>query len=137
MSDYYNVLSHSGLGVTSNSPAAPSEPLDGFFDTVKGFFSQKTDVNKSTGEKVPSAWYQDLINIYGAVQGQRQADKLQKENLERMRQGLQPLSVQQWTANQPPAARIQHEMDQGTKQILIYGGVGLGALLLFSLMRKR
>lgn len=112
--------------------------LGGFFDTVKDFFSSKSPQTiPSKSGSLPVPWYQQLVSIYGAVQGQRQADKLQKENLERMRQGLPVLNVQQWADSQPPAATIRHEVDSGTKQLLLYGGLGLGAILLFTILKKK
>lgn len=106
----YNVLTHSGLG-DNNSLSAPSESKP--------------------------KWYESLVAIYGAYQGQRAADRLQKENLERMRQGMPPLSVEQYVSTQPPTAKIRHELDEKTKNMMIYGGIGLGAILLLTMMRKR
>lgn len=95
------------------------------------------DENFYFGQSMPTekAWYEKLLDVYGTVRARKEADKLRKENLERMRRGQSPLSVDDWRALTPPAATVEVGMAPQTQRLLIFGALGLGAVLL--LMRRK
>lgn len=81
-------------------------------------------------------WYEKLVDIYGLVRGQKEADKLRKENIARMRRGQPVMSVDDWRAITPPSASVEFGLTPQIRNILIFGAIGLGAVFLLS-QRKR
>jgi hypothetical protein len=60
--------------------------------------------------------------------------KLTDLNIDRARQGLQPLSTQQYAA-MIPAAQVQVGPDDSTKKLLMYGAIGVGGILLLRALK--
>lgn len=108
-----------------------------YWDTEQAYFGAV--VADSTTKAPAPTWYEKLINIYGAYQAQRlaqkQQDQLARENAARAAAGKSPLSMEQYAGFTAPQVNVG--LSPSTKQMLIYGGVGLGALLLFMIMGKR
>jgi hypothetical protein len=100
------------------------------------------DVDTASTDK---PWYEKSIEkaveIWGTVEAQKsaqkQADKLQAENLRRARMGLPMISGQQYGAMRPPAATVAFGLSPDVKNMLLFGGLGLGALLLLPRLLKR
>jgi hypothetical protein len=60
--------------------------------------------------------------------------KLTDVNIDRARQGLQPLSAQQYQA-MIPAAQVQVGPDDAAKKLMLYGALGVGGILLLRALK--
>ena len=88
------------------------------------------DVTVDPTQKSP--WYADLAQQAMAL---IQAERLRKENKDRINRGLPPLS-QREAAALAPTANVNVALPQGVQTALILGGIGLVGLLLIN-MNKR
>lgn len=100
------------------------------------YFGQTPPSTPAPAEK-PS-WWQNLIQTaVPAYLQYKQQREFQKLNIERARQGLPPISVEEYRAMTPPAATVEVGMSPQTRNMLLLGGLGLGALLLFTMKRGK
>jgi len=77
-------------------------------------------------------------NIFGLgtqVLSLLQLNKVHKINLERAKKGLPPIDASD--AGVAAQADVNIRFDKGLKNVLIYGGVAVGAILLISMMGKK
>jgi hypothetical protein len=97
----------------------------------------ETVITDAAGTKV-EPWYQSILrSTLPVLASTYQQQQLNKLNLERMRQGLSPISGQQY-ANQymVPAAQVQVGMTGDTQKLVMYGGLALLAFLGINSMMK-
>lgn len=87
-----------------------------------------------------TSWLDNLLNLapqmflgYTQISMQRQIAKV---NLERLKQGLPPLSPAQ-TEAYTPRPGVSVGLSPATRNLLMFGGLGLGAILLFGIMTKK
>ncbi len=85
-------------------------------------------------------WYENLIDIYGAYKAQdialKNQDMLAKENAARVSRGQQAVDMS--TYMQRTAPQVNVGLSPMVTNILIYGGLGLAAILLIPrLLPKR
>lgn len=87
-----------------------------------------------------TGWLDNLLNLapqmfmgYTQISMQKQIAKV---NLERLKQGLPPLSAAQTEAYSPRPG-VSVGLSPATRNLLMYGGLGLGAILLFGIMTKK
>lgn len=83
-----------------------------------------------------AAFLENLPTIFGGVTQVILANKIAKINLERMRQGLPPLDASQVQAA-APSAGVRVGLSPELTRILIFGGLGIGALVAFSILRSK
>lgn len=76
-------------------------------------------------------WYEKLVeSLVPTAAAVYQARELNKLNLQRVQQGLPMLSAQQFAQTyQPPVATVQVGMTPQTKQMLMFGALGIAALV--------
>lgn len=95
----------------------------------------------STTVAAPAAkpWYEKLVDIYGSYQAQRTAQKLQeqlsRENLERVKLGKSPIGMDEYASYAAP--QINVGLSENVRNMLIYGGIGLAGILLFTTLQRR
>lgn len=78
-------------------------------------------------------WYQSVISdTVPAVISYVQQKNFQKENLNRMRAGLQPLSAEAYRATLPQA-QVSVGIAPETQKLIQYGMVGLAVILIASI----
>ena len=83
-----------------------------------------------------TTFIENLPNLFMGYTQVSLASKIAKINLERARQGLPPLDTGQVQAMAPrPGVAVGLSPD--VKRIIIFGGVGIGALILFGMMGKK
>lgn len=77
-------------------------------------------------------WYEKLVDVYGAYQAQRTAQKMQdqlaRENFSRTSKGQPPLDMDSYARYASP--QINVGISPMVQNMLIYGGLGLAAILL-------
>lgn len=115
--------------------------LSGALDTVTGSFdllSTPSGAPASPQAAQPSAtspgWLQSLVQgvtqVLPVAAQAYSAKKLTDINIDRARQGLQPLSPQQYQ-QLAPQAQVRVGMDDATKKLLLWGGgIALGLVAL-------
>lgn len=78
---------------------------------------------------VERPWYQTLVDtLVPAAASVYQQRELTKLNTERLRAGMPMITASEFARTyQPPAAQVQFGMTDGTKKMMMYGALGLGA----------
>jgi len=110
-----------------------------FWNSEYGFLNE--DSGGDAAAKPPEKpWYEKLVSVYGAYQAQRTAQKLQeqlaRENAARASAGKPPINMDQYAKYAAPQVNVG--LSPTVQNILIYGGIGLAAVLLLPiLMGKR
>jgi len=89
---------------------------------------------------VDKPWYEKLVDVYGAVQAQRTAQKYQdqmmQENMARAKAGKAQLDMESFMQNAAP--RVNVGITDSTKNMLMYGGLALAGLLtVFMILPRR
>lgn len=83
-----------------------------------------------------AAFIENLPNLFLGYTQISMQNKIAKINLERMKQGLPALSAAQ-TEAYVPRPGVSVGLSPATRNLLMYGGLGLGAILLFGIMTKK
>ena len=101
-----------------------------FWNSEYGYLG---DMAADAAAKPPEkAWYEKLVDVYGAYQAQRTAQKMQdqlaRENFNRTSKGQQPLDMDSYARYASP--QINVGVSPMVQNMLIYGGLGLAAILL-------
>lgn len=86
-------------------------------------------VEQTQGEN--STWYDSLARLLPALVATDQQRRLLAIQADRAAKGLPPLDVTQYGAG------IQVGLDNGTKQLLMFGVIGIGAILFLGSRRRR
>lgn len=76
-----------------------------------------------------------VTNLFTAYNQYQNAKMLNDLNAQRAAKGLPPLSSAQYNASLPASAAVQVNIDPAVKNALMIGGIGLGAFLLFKLVK--
>ena len=113
----------------------------GDFTTVKvgpsAVTSPATTFQPGTPAKTGFASFiENLPNLFLGFTQVTLAQKIAKINLERVRQGLPPLDASQ-TAAIAPRPGVAVGLSPDVKNIIVIGGLGIGALILFGMMRPK
>lgn len=98
----------------------------------------ETVITESAGSGTVEPWYQSILrSTLPVLASTYQQQQLNKLNLERMRNGLPPISGQQYASQyQIPAAQVQVGMTSDTQKLVMYGGLALLAFLGINSMMK-
>lgn len=109
-----------------------------FWNSEYGFLHEDSGGDAAT--KPPELpWYEKLVNVYGAYQAQRTAQKMQdqlaRENAARASRGNAPLSMDQYAKYASPQVNVG--LSPAVQNILIYGGLGLAGILILGMVMKR
>lgn len=113
----------------------PEENMDDarHWDREYGYFGQTSP--EAPAAPAPTPWYAAPLAFAMQLYQQRQMAKVQQE---RARAGLPPLTPEQYRAQyQPPIATAEVGLAPQTRNLLIYGGIGLAALLLLPQLLRR
>jgi hypothetical protein len=91
--------------------------------------------------KEPS-WFEKyivpVVQTSVALKQQKQALKLaQQENVTRAQQGLPPLSTTEIKRQFAPQAGVEVSLSPQIRNMLLFGGLGVGAFLVINMMRKK
>lgn len=96
-----------------------------------------------TAAPTPSAWdtfitsvssgIQKLAPAVAAVKTAQAATDIQKLNIQRAQQGLPPIDSSQMV----PTAGVQVGINRDTQKLIMYGAIGLGAVVLMSVMLNK
>lgn len=91
----------------------------------------------------PSTWDRFITSIsssveklapaYAAVKSAQASEKLTNVNIQRSAQGLPPLSAESMV----PAAQVQVGLQSQTQKMIVWGAVGLGAVVLLSVLASK
>lgn len=83
-------------------------------------------------QKAPNeSWYDSLARLLPMLASTYQQQQLLQVQVDRAKQGLPPLNTNQY------AAGVNVGVSQDTQKMLMYGLIGVGALVIFSTMAKR
>lgn len=123
----------------------PEEMVDSpdYWDNEFSYFGQVQVSTTGTPPTPDEPWYKKIISAVTAAYQMKQQLALQKElnrlNIERAKAGLPPISAKEYVEQTAPTARVVVEPESGLKNMLIIGGIGLAAIVLFPqlLGRKR
>lgn len=102
-----------------------------YWESEESYFGLGADTTPPPAQDA-NPWYVTLasgaMNLY-------QQYLLSKQNDARAKAGMAPLSAQEYAQTQIPPARAQVGLDPQTRNMLMYGGLGLGAILLFAMLQ--
>lgn len=93
------------------------------WNTEGGYFRGLNDDGDS------SSWVDAFKEVLPAVASVYQQREFNKYNLALINKGQPPISAQQYTTMQPAAAKVEVGPTADAKKWLIYGGIGLLALV--------
>ena len=114
-----------------------------YWSSERGYFSQVPAIAPTATKPPPSQtpWYQRLtealapiattaLNVYQQAQ-------LDKMNRKRLEQGLDPISAAQYRAATGPTVSAEVGLAPATRNLLLWGGLGLAAVLILPRLLKR
>lgn len=109
-----------------------------FWNSEYGYLGEMAADASATPPEKP--WYDKMVSIYGAYQAQRTAQKMQdqlaRENVARASRGAPSISMDDYARYASPQVNVG--ISPMVQNILIYGGIGLAAVLLLpKLLGKR
>lgn len=85
-------------------------------------------------QKTPSeSWFDSLTRLLPSLAATYQQKQLLDVQVERARQGLPPLNTSQYSSN----FGVNVGVSPDTQKLLIYAGLGLAALFVFSTLSKK
>lgn len=93
-------------------------------------------------QSAPSVpWYEKIVSAVAPVATAAlsivQQSQIAKTNRERLRRGLPAIPPEQYQQYLAPAARAEVGLSPATRNLLLYGGLGLAALLVLPRLLKR
>lgn len=96
-------------------------------DAIAPGITADVSASQAPGE----TWMDSLMKLLPVLATTYQQKQLLEVQVERARAGLAPLDVSMY------APGVKVGVDEGTKQLLIFGGIALAGLMLLGMMRKR
>jgi len=120
------------------------KPLLGARSTRRGFGLGYTPnvpapVVSATTKAVP--WYEKIVStltpVATAALSVYQQSRFDKMNRQRISQGLAPIPIDQYRAAMAPTATAEIGLSPATRNMLLYGGLGLAALLVLPRLLRR
>lgn len=104
---------------------APTPDYAQSLESIAPNITTLTEQNRQGDEP----WYESLARLLPAIAATQQQRELLKVQTERARQGLPPLDVSQYGLG------VRVGLSEDSKQLLIYGGVALLALVGFGVIK--
>lgn len=108
-----------------------------YWGTEYGYLGDAAADAAATAPDKP--WYEKLVDVYGAYQATRTAQKMQdqlaRENAARASAGKQPISMDSYAKYAAPQVNVG--LSPNVMNMLLYGGLGLGGILLFSMIMRK
>jgi hypothetical protein len=104
----------------------------GRWNKEAGYFTglgDDTDVGTTTTSNDSSTWVDAFKAVLPAVASVYQQDQFNKMNVALINAGKPPISAAQYMATQPPTANVTLGPNAAAQKWIIYGGIGLLALV--------
>jgi hypothetical protein len=111
---YENEIDYATRAETTDDP--------GRWNTEAGYFC-------GLGDDDSSAWVDAFKEVLPAVASVYQQDQFNKMNIALINAGRQPVSAQQYMATQAPTANVVFGPNDAAQRWIVYGGLGLLALV--------
>lgn len=127
----YAPRSRGRLGDSINTPGFPGS------STMYGRLSAAETVAPATSQP----WYEKLVSaitpIASTALNVYQQSRIDRMNRQRIAQGLAPIAPEQYRAALGPTATAEVGIAPATRNMLLYGGLGLAAILILPRLLKR
>lgn len=120
-----------------DSPEAWESENFYFGETPTLYMGAALPVDIGAKAKEPS-WFEKLFTTAAGIYQQKQALKqAREENVMRAQQGLPPVSTAEIKRQFAPQAAVEVGLSPQIRNMLVIGGLGLGAFMVVNMLRKK